>query len=141
MEDNPREIKRLVNVHRLVKIILQREGITWPAERQRKLVKWLIFCARWPELIDDLLAEAKNYLAAPSPLNQLLDKLAPTPAETKAFLEIKAFASHLNILSSADIDEDFSLAAQICQMVRESPAPVKKAGKQYGYHPDFALQG
>jgi hypothetical protein len=133
LEDNPREIKRLVNVHRLVKIILQREGITWPADRQRKLVKWLIFCARWPELIDDLLTEAKNYLTAPNLLNQLLDKLAPTPAETKAFQEIEAFASHLDILSSADIDEDFSLAAQICQMVRESPAPVKKAARQYGY--------
>ncbi|MGH7454956.1 MAG: P-loop NTPase fold protein, partial [bacterium] len=60
LEDNPREIKRLVNVHRLVKIILQREGITWPADRQRKLVKWLIFCARWPELLDDLLVEAKT---------------------------------------------------------------------------------
>ncbi|MCI0696865.1 KAP family NTPase [candidate division KSB1 bacterium] len=133
LEDNPREIKRLVNVHRLVKIILQREGITWPVERQRKLVKWLIFCARWPELIDDLLVETKKDLAALNPLEQLLDKLAITPAEGKAFQEIKAFAGHLDILSPADIDADFSLAAQVCQMVRESPAPLKKAGKQYGY--------
>lgn len=133
LEDNPREIKRLVNVHRLVKIILQREGITWPAERQRKLIKWLIFCARWPELLDDLLTEAKTDLAAPNPLDQMLDKLAITPDEAKAFQEIKAFVCHLDILSSADIDEDFSLAAQICQMVRESPAPLKKAAKQYGY--------
>jgi hypothetical protein len=133
LEDNPREIKRLVNVHRLVKIILQREGIAWPAERQRKLVKWLIFCARWPELIDDLLAETKKDAGVPNPLNQLLDKLAVTPAETKAFQEIKTFAGHLDILSSADIDEDFILAAQVCQMVRESPAPLKKAAKQYGY--------
>ncbi|MGH7452706.1 MAG: hypothetical protein ACRENG_15270, partial [bacterium] len=72
-------------------------------------------------------------LAAPNPLNQLLDKLAITPDEAKAFQEIKAFASHFDILSSADIDADFSLAAQICQMVCESPAPLKKAGKQYGY--------
>jgi hypothetical protein len=133
LEDNPREIKRLVNVHRLVKIILQREGIAWPTERQRKLVKWLIFCARWPELLDDLLVETKKHVAALNPLHQLLDKLAITPEEAKAFQEIKAFASHLDILSSADIDEDFSLAAQICQMVRESPAPLKKVGKQYGY--------
>ncbi len=133
LEDNPREIKRLVNVHRLVKIILQREGISWPAERQRKLIKWLIFCARWPELLDDLLTEAKTDLAAPNPLDQMLDKLAITPDEAKAFQEIKAFVCHLDILSSADIDADFSLAAQICQMVRESPAPLKKAARQYGY--------
>ena len=59
--------------------------------------------------------------------------MAITPDEAKAFQEIKAFARHLDILSSADIDEDFILAAQVCQMVRESPAPLKKAGKQYGY--------
>ena len=84
--------------------------------------------ARWPELIDDLLAETKKDVAAPNPLEQLLDKLAITPDETKAFQEIKAFASHLDILSSADIDEDFTLAAQVCQMVRESPARIRGEG-------------
>jgi hypothetical protein len=131
LEDNPREIKRLVNVHRLVKILLQqRQEISWPAERQRKLVKWLIFCAQWPDLIDDLLTHVQNAPSAANCLDNLLGKLE-VPAG--AFNHLKEFAGHKDVLSSQDIDDDFSLAAYVSQMVRDSAAPLKRAPKQYGY--------
>lgn len=56
--DNPRELKRFVNVHRFVKIVLLQEGRPPSVEIQRKLVKWLVFCDRWPDLVDDVLDHA-----------------------------------------------------------------------------------
>ena len=58
LRDNPRELKRLVNVHRLVKILLQRPDAPPTPELQRKLVAWLVFCAAQPGQVDDLLARA-----------------------------------------------------------------------------------
>jgi KAP family P-loop domain len=64
LEDNPCEIKRLINLHRLVKIILAEKQLLLRREvEQSKLVRWLIFCAKWPDLIDDCFA-AVNQLAA-----------------------------------------------------------------------------
>lgn len=60
IEDNARETKRLVNVHRLVKILLQEANQGWSQERQRRLVRWLVFCSAWPELIDEALRHAKK---------------------------------------------------------------------------------
>ena len=52
IEDNPRETKRLVNIHRLIKIILQLkypDEVPWKKERQTNLVRWLIFCTNWSD--------------------------------------------------------------------------------------------
>ncbi len=57
MEDNPRETKRLVNIHRFVKIILQLkypDEVPWSEERQSDLVKWLIFCTNWSDKPSDI---------------------------------------------------------------------------------------
>ena len=56
LNDNPRELKRLVNVHRLVKILLQRQDAPPTPEQQRKLVAWLVYCAAKPGDVDDALA-------------------------------------------------------------------------------------
>ena len=58
LHDNPRELKRLVNVHRLVKILLQRPEAPPTAAEQRKLMAWLVFCAARPGEVDDLLEQA-----------------------------------------------------------------------------------
>ena len=44
-----------MNVHRLVKILLLRPDVPPTVADQRKLVAWLVFCARWPGLVDDVL--------------------------------------------------------------------------------------
>lgn len=58
LPDNPREMKRLLNVHRFVKILLQHPESPTDERRQRMLVAWLIFCARWEDLVDDVIADA-----------------------------------------------------------------------------------
>jgi KAP family P-loop domain len=58
LHDNPRELKRLVNVHRLVKILLQRPDAPPTPEQQRQLVAWLVYCAAKPSEVDDVLARA-----------------------------------------------------------------------------------
>jgi hypothetical protein len=68
LEDNPREVKRLVNIHRFVKIILQREGRPTSTPDQRKLVKWLIFCDRWPDLVHKVLEHAQDHTSCKNPI-------------------------------------------------------------------------
>ena len=75
LEDNPREIIRLVNLHRLVKIVLYGSGAVPPRPRQRKLLKWLVSCDRWPHLIDDVLAAADVNAAAPDAIVVAIDRL------------------------------------------------------------------
>ncbi|MDZ7344754.1 MAG: KAP family NTPase [candidate division KSB1 bacterium] len=133
LEDNPREMKRLVNVHRLVKILLQRPEMAWPPLRQRKLVKWVIFCSNWSELIDDVFAQARTTPDAVNCLDKLLEKLEVPPEHADDYDRLREFARHKDVLSSQDIDDDFSLAACISHMVQDSPAPIKKMQKQYGY--------
>jgi hypothetical protein len=53
---NPRELKRMVNVHRLAKMLLQGEQMAWPPEQQRLLVVWIVVCFRWPIAVRDVLA-------------------------------------------------------------------------------------
>jgi KAP family P-loop domain len=79
--DNPREVKRLVNIHRFVKIVLQREGRPATTEIQRKLVKWLVFCDRWPDLVDDVLEYARANPGSPNPILEV----ARTDAEARDF--------------------------------------------------------
>jgi len=55
IDDNPREMKRLINIHRLIKILVQRQDATLDTDRQKKLVKWLIFCDTWPHLVGNIL--------------------------------------------------------------------------------------
>ena len=72
LSDNPREIKRLVNMHRFVKIVLQDQGRRAPTDKdQRKLVKWLIFCDRWPDLIDEALGFALDKPGSENPIANL----------------------------------------------------------------------
>jgi hypothetical protein len=85
LSDNPREIKRLVNVHRLVKILMQSPTDTWPVERQQQLVKWVIFCSLWPDLVDDAVNVAENALnltdMAPENLAKLRTSYGMSPDE------------------------------------------------------------
>ena len=51
LPSNPRELKRMVNVHRLAKMLLEAEQMAWPPEQQRLLVVWLVISFRWPAAV------------------------------------------------------------------------------------------
>jgi hypothetical protein len=155
IDDNPREMKRLINIHRLIKILVQNPNIPLNTDRQKKLVKWLIFCDTWPHLVGNVLDEARK-TASQNCLLDLATSLENAAAEPKstqsvpAFDGLKNFAEYVRpidrqrltvaeipaeenrfeeerkvyALSSADIDDDFRLAAKLSQMVRK---PIRNA--------------
>lgn len=94
---NPRELKRLVNVHRLVKLVLTGAGVRPVQAEQRLLVGWLLFCFDAPVHAAVLVAKARRDAEASddpeirdrpvddSRLNGVLKRLSgqPTPAHTE----------------------------------------------------------
>ncbi|HEX9629767.1 MAG TPA: P-loop NTPase fold protein [Pyrinomonadaceae bacterium] len=60
IDDNPREMKRLINIHRLIKILVQKPDTPLDEGRQKKLVKWLIFCDTWPHLVGNIIELTKS---------------------------------------------------------------------------------
>lgn len=134
LDDNPREIKRLINIHRLIKILLQKHDTSWPGERQRKLVKWLIFCDTWPDLVDDIL-DNKEHSQSLNCLGDLaisLEESVMSQRSTGSFpsfdrlSEFAHFKKDQDVLTGKDIDEGFRLAAYLSQLVRKSPALPKE---------------
>jgi hypothetical protein len=148
LDDNPREIKRLINVHRLIKILVQQKWpkTSWSGERQRKLVKWLIFCERWPDLVDDVLAKVRRAEAVGlvqqkdalevDVLRDLVKDLAERAKNRKGTDPsaradgLEEFADHpaegakpgperkpATLLLFRDIDEEFRLAANLSQLI------------------------
>jgi hypothetical protein len=113
LEDNPRELKRLVNVHRFVKIVLQQEGRPPSPEIQRKLVKWLVFCDRWPDLVDDILAYARDKSAS---ADCVMDALGSVD---KRIAEFAACPGPKDVLTAEDLapDGSFAEAAMISHLV------------------------
>jgi hypothetical protein len=150
IDDNPREIKRLINIHRLLKILLQQPNTSWSTERQKKLVKWLIFCDMWPHLVGNI-TDAPTNNASDNCLLDLANSLEgelKNPTSTTAvpqFDRLAEFAKFVpkmdrgsslsadeiaaqakaHALSSDDIDEDFRRAAKLSQMVRKPPRQSK----------------
>lgn len=56
---NPREIKRIGNLHRLVKIMVQRPEAPPSRADQRLLVAWLVFCLAHSHVAERLLTDAR----------------------------------------------------------------------------------
>ncbi|HWM25132.1 MAG TPA: P-loop NTPase fold protein [Chthoniobacterales bacterium] len=142
LDDNPREIKRLINIHRLIKILVQKQHTSWPGERQRKFVKWLIFCDRWPDLIDDAL-ELEERLESYGFFEDLATGLEEREKNNHgtdpppSYDRLREFAEHSatgtkppgaaggpdpgDILLFKDIDTEFRLAASLSQLISKSP--------------------
>jgi len=120
LDDNPREIKRLVNVHRFVKIVLQKEGRPPPEDMQRKLVIWLVFCVRWPDLYEKVLAHARDI---PQSGNCIAEALAVDDVNLKAFADR---AGPDDVLTAGDLAPEgpLALAASISQSVRWKSVPA-----------------
>jgi len=87
LPDNPRELKRLVNIHRLVKILVQRSDAPPTEADQQLLVAWLVFCFTWPDdvpaVLDLAQQSAPERLLSVPQLDQLCEALrdAETGAE------------------------------------------------------------
>jgi hypothetical protein len=79
LEDNPRELKRMVNVHRFVKIALLRDNEQQPPRTQRLLVQWLVFCTCHAELVPDVLRRVDQALPAAPETDVIADALPPVP--------------------------------------------------------------
>ncbi|HET9785654.1 MAG TPA: hypothetical protein VFP47_00885, partial [Pyrinomonadaceae bacterium] len=93
---------------------------------------WLIFCDRWPELVDDVLG-----MVTPTEIPDILGDLAATlneaehntvPAAQVQKLEDFAYFTNgkpgapLDTLSSKDIDADFRRAANLSQLISNNTA-------------------
>lgn len=117
LPDNPRELKRFVNTHGFLKILLSASAAAWPAWRQQALVKWLLFCAGWQPRVDDVLRHAR---ANP----QLPDCLHAAVSGAGWDDRAREFARLGVPLSSADLLGDFALAARLSQFVQQDvPEP------------------
>ncbi|MGH3993039.1 MAG: hypothetical protein ACRDSN_11330, partial [Pseudonocardiaceae bacterium] len=60
LPDNPRELKRLINVHRLIRLLARQSG--WrpgPADR-RLIVGWLLLCFARPDAAEQLINAARE---------------------------------------------------------------------------------
>jgi hypothetical protein len=126
---NPRELKRIVNVHRLVKILLQRPDTSQTEDHQRKLVSWLVFCTLWPDLIKGVLDHARadvNSAGAnqaepngPSPIRRAVKDLHLTQ-EGRPRLQGFAVGPQAAALTAEDLRPDgpLAVAAEISQLIR-----------------------
>ncbi len=134
IEDNARETKRLVNVHRLVKILLQEANQGWSQERQRRLVRWLVFCSAWPALIDEALRHAKANPDAADIFVEAIAEEAPYPPAawvsdkddslTKFAGDPLGAPIASNVLSE---DRALFLAAKIAELVQDSGSMAARA--------------
>jgi hypothetical protein len=110
-----------VNVHRLVKILLLRPDAPPTIEQQRKLVAWLVFCARWPDLVAEVLRCAENRPGED-------DCVATVQNAHATDADLKSFADRLDgdRLSGGDLVREGTLAAaaRISLLVQDQEAPT-----------------
>ncbi|MFZ0748288.1 MAG: hypothetical protein WAM70_02935, partial [Pyrinomonadaceae bacterium] len=117
----------------------------WQAPRQRKLVKWLVFCDAWPHLVDDVLT--RNEGESTDCLRELANKLETHGKNSRNNLPyLKNFPDFINlnaddVLSDTDLDDDFKRAAYLSQLIRESPeiSPLRNGSVGNAYGTSFLL--
>lgn len=129
---NARELKRFVNTHRFLKILLSASGESWSPRQQRRLVKWLLFCVNWPQLVDDALRAAKDPAGG--------DCLAPLVLKHPGDERLAGFAGAGEPLSAADLAGSCELAARLSQVIYDDPAaPAETKQEQTAKKPDDKL--
>jgi hypothetical protein len=122
LSENPRELKRLINVLRLVRILLVRPDAPLTPVMQRKLVAWLVFCARWGDLVDDAFRMAQSSTSA---LGDGIKDLAKVQAHGPTKDELLRFAASFDgaTITNGDLrpEELLFKAAFVSQRVSDDP--------------------
>ena len=125
LPDNARELKRFINTHRFLKILLSAQGTSWSGRKQQALVKWLLFCGGWRPLVDDVVRRAH---AEPEDPDCLRSASAAGEWDERAC----AFAALGVPISSRDVVGEFERAARLSQYVQDTPAPRAAEKKPSG---------
>ena len=132
LPENPRELKRMVNVHRLAKMLLQTEEMAWPPEQQRLCALWLVVCFRWPSAVRDLLAEQAPIAQDQSPtIFELLGSRLPTTAE-QALLDEPLEELNQRGWHKPTVDDVRNLGldsvVELCGVLPHRAAPTGRSG-------------
>jgi hypothetical protein len=117
LPDNARELKRFVNMHRFLKILLSASGASWSGRKQQALVKWLLFCVNWPARVNDVLFFAREHPEA-------RDCLKPACVAGGWDEELGDFTDLGVPISATELLSDFDLAARLSQAMHDVPRPT-----------------
>lgn len=83
LDPNPRRIKRLVNVYRLVRILAERRQLSLVESEPAKAILWLLLCQQWPLAMAQVL---RAFHARPQrgalTLAQVYEEVASPPLQT-----------------------------------------------------------
>lgn len=131
LDDNPREIKRAVNVHRLMKLLMQRHGIPsdgWTTQRQRQLVRWVLFCTCWPELVGHALELAERRESEEDVLDSCREAHASLIEEQERRRRLSAITAEQvgDKLPPEAIDSSLRFVAHSSLLVEESNKDFKE---------------
>jgi hypothetical protein len=110
-------------------MLFQERAAAPPKPDQRRLVKWLFFCQRWPGLVDDALDYAKANPTASDCLSPLADRVAPDERD-----DFRRFAGESDLVASAALLAGAPLAqvplaeaALVSQLVIREQSPSDAA--------------
>ncbi|MBE9472627.1 MAG: hypothetical protein IMY75_11030 [Chloroflexi bacterium] len=128
LDDNPREIKRAVNIHRLMKLMMQKHGLSgggWTIQRQRQLVRWVLFCTCWPELVGHALRLAEKGDSDEDVLKRCTDEKASVVRDPQRRERLKAIGVHQDgdELPPQTIDTALKFVARSSLLVEEVGVP------------------
>ncbi len=128
LDDNPREIKRAVNIHRLMKLMMQKHGLSgggWTIQRQRQLVRWVLFCTCWPELVGHALRLGEKGDSDEDVLKRCKDEKASVVRDPQRRERLKAIGVHQDgdELPPPTIDTALKFVARSSLLVEEVGVP------------------
>lgn len=64
IRSNPRHIKRLINVYRMVRTLALRRGVDEILDDRNSTISWIVICAQWPYAVSGMLRSLKPHIEA-----------------------------------------------------------------------------
>jgi hypothetical protein len=103
---NPRHLKRLINVYRMVRTLAERRAAQVILENAELTIRWIVICAQWPYTVSAMLQEFES-------IAQAVDAGGSYP-EREPLLELHARADKtLSPETQRKIDDDTDDLEQI----------------------------